>query len=153
MIIRRAQSMDVNDIYEIGVECFANIWSLESIDRDIRNVELTTYYVADMEGAIAGFGGLWSVADEGQVTNIAVRKKYRRQGCGESIVRALLESCWKKGLAKVFLEVRWSNEAARQLYEKFGFSVLGTRKAYYENPTENGYTMACSQANYQRIQV
>lgn len=153
MIIRRAELTDIDPIYAIGAECFANIWSVESVDHDIRNVELTTYYVAEIQGIIAGFGGLWAVADEGQVTNIAVREKYRRQGCGELLVRALLESSWRKGLATVFLEVRWSNEAARQLYEKLGFSVLGTRKAYYDNPTENGYIMACSQANYQRIQV
>ena len=34
-------------------------------------------------------------------------------------------------------EVRKSNLAARALYEKLGFSLIGERKNYYKDPTED----------------
>ncbi|MCG4308343.1 ribosomal-protein-alanine N-acetyltransferase, partial [Enterococcus lactis] len=42
----------------------------------------------------------------------------------------------------VFLEVRLSNEAARKLYESEKFRILGKRKSYYRNPTEDAIIMS-----------
>lgn len=40
------------------------------------------------------------------------------------------------------LEVRLSNEAARKLYESEKFRILGKRKSYYRNPTEDAIIMS-----------
>jgi len=40
------------------------------------------------------------------------------------------------------LEVRRSNKAAQELYEKFGFNVIVSRKRYYKNPVEDALVMA-----------
>jgi ribosomal-protein-alanine N-acetyltransferase len=39
------------------------------------------------------------------------------------------------------LEVRLSNMPARRLYERFGFSVAGVRRAYYTNPVEDAIVL------------
>ena len=39
------------------------------------------------------------------------------------------------------LEVRRSNEPARRLYDRFGFSVAGVRRAYYTNPVEDAIVL------------
>ena len=41
------------------------------------------------------------------------------------------------GARRATLEVRRSNEPARLLYERFGFSVAGVRTAYYTKPVED----------------
>ena len=35
------------------------------------------------------------------------------------------------------LEVRRSNDIARRLYERFGFTVAGVRRGYYRQPDED----------------
>ena len=41
----------------------------------------------------------------------------------------------------MILEVRASNDAAVHLYEKFGFSVRGVRRRYYEDTGEDAVVM------------
>lgn len=43
-----------------------------------------------------------------------------------------------------FLEVRQSNEAAKRLYEKLGYSPIGVRKRFYEKPVEDAIVMSKS---------
>ena len=45
------------------------------------------------------------------------------------------------GLTSVFLEVRLSNVAARQLYESRGFAPIGRRRAYYREPLEDALVL------------
>ena len=90
---------------------------------------------------LLGYGGLMIAVDEGQITNIAVRRVARRQGVGQAILSALIDEARKKGLVQISLEARVSNEAAIALYEKLGFSVAGRRKNFYRHPTEDALVM------------
>ena len=72
---------------------------------------------------------------------VGVLPKYRRQKLGEALVKHMLSDFQTQGVERVFLEVRRSNVPAIALYEKLGFSVLGVRRAYYENPKEDALVM------------
>jgi ribosomal-protein-alanine N-acetyltransferase len=52
-----------------------------------------------------------------------------------------LNYCSAKGVKKCFLELRASNTAARNLYEKRGFFRVASRKDYYEEPVEDATVM------------
>ena len=41
----------------------------------------------------------------------------------------------------MYLEVRDSNETAVELYRRFGFSDVGLRKGYYQDPKEDARMM------------
>ena len=41
----------------------------------------------------------------------------------------------------IFLEVRTDNVPAITLYESYGFSILGTRKGYYQPSGADAYAM------------
>jgi ribosomal-protein-alanine N-acetyltransferase len=45
------------------------------------------------------------------------------------------------GIQKITLEVRDSNTAARNLYEKLGFVSVGRRKRYYSDNNEDAIIM------------
>jgi ribosomal protein S18 acetylase RimI-like enzyme len=74
---------------------------------------------------IAGFLVVHFLApDEAEILNLVVAPALRRQG----VARELLGEV---EIARVFLEVRESNETARRFYEQFGFRQVAVRKGYY----------------------
>ena len=93
---------------------------------------------------VTAYGGMLTVLDEGQITNIATHPDHRRQGLAGSVLSALLDEARARGVAFVTLEVRASNAAAIALYEKFGFQTVGKRSRFYTNPTEDALLMQCA---------
>ncbi len=143
MSIRLATREDVDGIFLVETETFSVPWSKESIAHDLEDTERTLYLIMeDEEEQIIGYAGAWLVADEGQITNIAIRPQFRREGYGGVLVRSLLKEIWKRGMTEIFLEVRISNIAALTLYRRLGFTVKGIRKNYYSDPQEDAYIMS-----------
>ena len=99
------------------------------------------YFIAKVDGKVAGYGCFWFVLDEGQLVNIGVHPEFRRLGIGARLLEAGLAECRKRAMKTLFLEVRISNEKAQNLYRKYGFKVLGLRKGVYDLPKEDGYIM------------
>ncbi len=97
--------------------------------------------VSERAGEVTGFFIGREAANEGEVLNLAVMPKYRRQGDGAALVSAALEEMRSRGVQSVFLEVRESNLGAIAFYESFGFSKIGRRKIYYRDPEEAAITM------------
>ena len=148
VIVRKAVRTDDKGIYEVEQDSFSIPWSLPAVQRELES-ERALYYVLEREdGTIVGYAGLWQVLDEGQITNIALRKEFRHQGYGELLVRVLMEAAWEAGCTEIFLEVRISNQVAIHLYRKLGYEVLSVRKHYYSDPVEDAYVMDCKKEAY-----
>ena len=79
--------------------------------------------------------------DEADITNVAVRPQYRRQGIGLQLVTMMLGMMGRLGVTSVLLEVRESNIPAIRLYERYGFTAYNKRKNYYRNPAEDAVLM------------
>jgi ribosomal-protein-alanine N-acetyltransferase len=90
---------------------------------------------------IIGFAGIWLMAGEAHITNIAVRESYRRQGMGELLLMGLIELSLKLDAHLMTLEVRASNTTAQSLYTKYGFRRVGLRRGYYTDNREDGVLM------------
>ena len=90
------------------------------------------------------YAGMFTVLDEGQVTNVATDPAFRRQGLADTVLAALLAEARWRALATVSLEVRESNLGAISLYEKHGFAVVGKRNHFYKDPREHALVMLCN---------
>ena len=90
---------------------------------------------------ILGYCGLLTVLDEGDVTNVAVRKDRQREGIGNFLMESMVRLACERGITMIHLEVRAGNETAIRLYERQGFVKDGLRKAYYTDPTEDAVLM------------
>ena len=53
----------------------------------------------------------------------------------------LLRQAKQRGITRVVLEVRISNDHAIRLYENLGFRNCGIRKNFYDLPREDGMVM------------
>jgi len=90
---------------------------------------------------IIGTTGVWFMMGEGHIVTIAVRQDCRRQGLGELLLTAGLEAALEAQQEHVTLEYRTSNQAARALYEKYGFNQVGVRARYYTDSQEDAVLM------------
>ncbi len=116
-------------------------WSKESFFNELSN-DLAKYFCAFNEnGELMGYCGCWQIMEEAHVTNVAVSPDFRRQHVGESLLVAIIKSCYKEMIKYLTLEVRVSNTPAIKLYEKYGFKSLGTRKGYYQDNNEDALIM------------
>ncbi len=87
---------------------------------------------------IAGFVAAHRTAPaEAEILNLAVAPELRRRG----VATHLMQDCFARLPGTFFLEVRASNQAARSLYLRLGFTPVGVRPRYYDNPVEDAVVM------------
>lgn len=141
MEIREMELGDIDRILEIESECFSTPWSRRSFEMEIKENLLAKYIVAEYDGKVVGYAGIWMIIDEGHITNIAVSKDFRGLGIGKFLMIALVDYCKKSKIRNMTLEVRESNKIAQNLYKKMGFEDCGIRPDYYTDNHENAVIM------------
>ena len=140
MEYRRMEERDLEQVAAIENETFSMPWTKDAFLESINNP--SHVYVVACEGdVVCGYCGMWGIAGEGQINNVAVRKDLRGNGIGFAIVEFLVQEGEKQGLEAFTLEVRESNERAIRVYEKAGFKNAGIRKNFYDRPKENAVIM------------
>lgn len=90
---------------------------------------------------IVGFAGMWNLYDEAHVTTIGVAPEHRGRGLGEFLLVTLFDEAIRRGAEWLTLEVRVSNEPAKALYHKYGFTEQGVRRRYYSDNGEDAFIM------------
>ena len=143
IIIRAMTHSDVEDVYRIEEDTFSDAWSLESFIYSV-SAEYDYSVVAEYDGEILGYAIMMISFDTADIANIAVDIAHRRKGIAEKLMKRLLEHGNSTGVSQYMLEVRQNNTVAINLYEKFGFEIIGKRKNYYSNPVEDALVMCLS---------
>lgn len=141
LVLRPAQAGDAKAIAEMEKICFTVPWSYEAILAELTENHRAFYLIAESNGEIIGYAGVWMILDEGHITNVAVLPKYRGRKTGTAIVKQLLKITEARGIIRHTLEVRKSNQSAIALYEKLGFQTAGVRKGYYMDNGEDALIM------------
>lgn len=133
--IRPATSADAAALAVLERAAFTDPWSEASL-REVLTSSVAFGFVAEEVGGILGYVLGRVVTREGEVLNLAVDPRRRREGIGARLLDVALGRFREVGAAEVFLEVRESNQAALQLYRARSFAVVGRRAEYYRHPTE-----------------
>lgn len=140
--IRQMTLEDLGAVDALDRASFKHPWSMELLRRELAH-EWSTIYLAEEpeEDRLLGFIVFWLVADEIHVLNLAVHPFHRRRGVAGAMLEAALERARQKKCSLATLEVRRSNEAALNLYRRFGFRQVGVRKNYYTDEGEDAIVM------------
>ncbi len=149
-VVRKMAWEDIEQVREIDLTCFPTMLPPTNYRTEMIN-PMAHYLVAYEKAAdkpennhspfILGFVGLWFMAGEAHVINIAVRPGYRHQGAGELLFLRAIELAQELNASMVTLEVRVSNWTAQRLYAKYGLTQRGVRKAYYTDDREDAAIM------------
>lgn len=136
--VRRATAADIPALCALEEECFSLPWSERSFS-EFFSLPYTVAYLAVTDKEVCGYAGMYVLHGDGDITNIAVGRGFRRCGIGSALLDALVET---DEVSRLLLEVRASNTAARALYEKFGFQTDCIRRGFYSHPTEDAILMS-----------
>ena len=131
----------IDQMEQIEKECFSVPWSREALLEELDNPCAHYVVCTDSTGNVVGYIGSRVVLDSADITNVAVRPLYRRQGIGLQLVTMMLGMMGRLGVTSVLLEVRESNLPAQNCYACAGFKVVGRRKNYYDLPKEDALLM------------
>ncbi len=134
-IIRPMQRADIGRVHDIECACFRSPWSKLALMGELKN-DVAHYHVLEIDGVLEGYAGMWVLFDEAHITNVAVMKDRRRTGCGERLMRSMMESALLLGARMMTLEVRENNLTAQRLYQRLGFQQNGYRPRYYGDTGE-----------------
>lgn len=139
MLITDMISRHLPDILQVEQESFSHPWTEQMFLEEMEG-KFSVYRVAEVDGVAVAYMGMWILADEGHITNVAVAKAYRNMGIGGALIDHFIALAEEKKLCFLTLEVRESNLPAIALYSKKGFEPVGRRKRYYDN-TEDAILM------------
>ena len=90
-----------------------------------------------LRGSRAELLGYWVAmpgVDELHLLNITVAPDWQGRGIAVLMLERLVDACRQRSLPQLWLEVRVSNQRAREVYRRFGFTEVGQRRGYYPVP-------------------
>ena len=130
----RATSADCDALARLAREAHSHPWSATQYRDSLASGHtcwvLRNGSVGSCDVQIVACCVTSQLLDEVEILDVAVAASCRRQGVGECLLQQVLAQL-PEDIARVLLEVRASNRAARGLYHKLGFSEDGRRKNYY----------------------
>lgn len=132
MIFKVLTKEDVSSIIEIEKENFSDGWNESLLNSAFDSGRFYALSLID-ENQTLGIITYSIAQDTADIEGVVTVKQFRRKGVGKMLVQQVLDSLKAQGVGKVFLEVRASNEPAKNLYHSKGFLDISLRKKYYQD--------------------
>ncbi len=152
---RFASNDDIDAMAAIYAESFDDLQprlSIEQYLRPKRTWALLAFVNAGTQAVPAGYIITRCVADEAEIFSIGVAREFRRRGVGLALLNAMNGMAATQGAHTVFLEVGIDNRAARALYSKAGYEIIGQRPDYYRNPGGTRVTALVLRRHLENVQ-
>ena len=123
---------DIGVTREIEIKANPMPWTQKNFTDCLSN----GYYclIQEVNQEVSGFAIQTISLQEAHLLNIGIREKFRNKGLGQDLLNQIVLASKEMGSKKISLEVRVSNKAAIELYNKSGFKKLSLKKNYYGLP-------------------
>ena len=121
-----------NDLSAIGLienEVHAYPWTQGNFLDSIKSNHACLMMKLNEE--IIGYAVMMFVLDECHLLNISIKKNMQKKGYGSHLLNEVIRRANLTHAKPIYLEVRVSNQAAINLYDKHGFNEMSIRKDYY----------------------
>jgi ribosomal-protein-alanine N-acetyltransferase len=139
--VRKMIPDDMEQVIAIDQASFSLPWPPRSFRFELTDNPASRCWVAEADGRVAAMLVGWLIVDEIHIATIATHPDFRRQGIGQRLLAHTLQAAMDEGAISSFLEVRESNDAALEMYRKFGYVESGRRDGYYKDNGEAAILM------------
>jgi ribosomal-protein-alanine N-acetyltransferase len=140
--IRTLQLRDLAAIEAIERDSYSTPWSRSMFAGELSKASSVCFgALEDDTDELVGYLIVSRYVDAWHVMNIAVDPNRRRAGVATALLERLFEVTAGDGRRGYTLEVRVSNQAAIDLYQRLGFQPRGIRRAYYTDNREDALIM------------
>ncbi|WP_158078538.1 ribosomal protein S18-alanine N-acetyltransferase [Microbulbifer mangrovi] len=142
LVLQKAKLSDCDALAALASSAHSHPWNATQYRDSLESGHICWIFRVDQQaaepgkiddGEIAACCVVSRLFDEIEILDVAVAPRWRRLGVGGRLLQNIF-SALPEDVARVLLEVRTSNRAARALYHKLGFSEDGRRKNYYPKP-------------------
>ena len=135
-MIREAEFKDIVELNKLGSNLIPNFLKTYDLNNYINN---SNYVVLIYEESnIEAFLLIRKNLDFYEIEALYVNENQRKKGIASKLLTNFLDNYLKNG-EEIILEVNTNNTPAINLYKKFAFFVINTRKKYYNN--EDAFVM------------
>jgi [ribosomal protein S18]-alanine N-acetyltransferase len=134
--IRPAGPFDLDEIARIEAESFPIPWKRDFFSSELAEPHRYSRVLGRDDGQEPRIGGyVFAIAlyEEFHINKIATDARLRHQGYGRWLLEDALSRARSLASAAATLEVRVSNDAAREFYRSYGFTEAYRRRAYYQD--------------------
>ena len=134
--IEKMNLSDLLQIKDILYSDFDSFWTYNILEEELKSENSYFIVAKNEDDIIVGFACLKVIVDEADIMNIVVKKSFRHNGIGSTLLEYLISYAKDKNLKTITLEVNEHNLSAIHLYDKFNFDHIGIRKKYYNGESD-----------------
>jgi [ribosomal protein S18]-alanine N-acetyltransferase len=129
------------DALLFGVDC----WPRQLFMDELAAPKTRRYIVAEAPAApgggdggttIVGYAGLMCVPPVADIQTIGVLPEFEGRGIARAMMVELIGEARRRGALDMLLEVSSTNPRAQDLYRRFGFEHIHTRRRYYRDGSD-----------------
>lgn len=129
-LLRPIGPFDLDCVAALHAACFDEAWSAAAIAALLATPG--SFGVLSVSADLpAGFLLARVAADEAEILSLGVLPSLRRHGIARILLQSAATRAAESGAVRLFLEVASDNHAARALYLREGFALVGRRPCYY----------------------
>ncbi len=124
-----------DDIYALEIANFKEAWKKEDIVFSLTNNQSTKYLLLLLNKEVIGFLSYIDMFTTATIVQICIKKEFRQLGYGQMLMKKMEQYLLSKDekCEYISLEVRASNFAAINFYEKLGYKFIVNKKQYYDD--------------------
>ena len=125
-----------SDYVRLQNECFIHPYTLKNMDDEYHDNPFSNFLFALYGDEVVGYIDYLLTFNSATIMQICVDQKYRRKHIASLLLKEMENTFPKEGENRVdfvTLEVRKSNIAAQELYKKFNYELVTTKRNYYED--------------------
>lgn len=131
LTMRPMRLSDLDGVLEIERSAYPFPWSRGNFIDSIAAGYWTGLLCDQSSGEFIAYAVAMHGVAESHLLNLTVQPAHQHRGHAHRLMRELVAHARERESISLWLEVRESNQRAREVYRRYGFEQVGWRRSYY----------------------